>query len=82
LPDCSFFKHREQYPPGQSLDGSLAGAILAGLCQQRIEPRRVGWHNRGTNQRRERVQGFTQAGGRLRKPYFGAPRRARTSLGE
>ena len=60
LPGCSFFEHCEQHPAGQSLDGSLAGAILACLCEQRIERRRVSGCDGGADESYQRVQGLTQ----------------------
>jgi hypothetical protein len=37
LSGSSFFEHREQCAPDQSVERSFAGVILAGLHQQRVE---------------------------------------------
>jgi hypothetical protein len=46
----SFFEHREQDAPDQSIEGSFLGAILGGVGQQCIEQGRASGYLGAANQ--------------------------------
>jgi hypothetical protein len=50
FPGRSFFQHREQHAPDQSVERSFVGMIFGGVGQQRIGQRRPSLRRGGANQ--------------------------------